>query len=234
MKPRRSYTRHGLTAPMVRIKLAGFSAIDRRTAAARATLAFKHELIAALGGEAQLSPQRRKLIDMVARASLLLDHVDAWLFQQRSLVNARAKTLLPVLVQRQAIADHLTRLLDKLGLDRHGPTSVRQSAVVILPDNGRDRLPSGADKLGLDRVSQKAGPASVGGAVVIIPDNGRDALPGRATNVQHPAHQSPESESTAERAIVELPPRDVGEVMSANEDQRHDDLNDLERELGLG
>ena len=71
MTPRRPYTRHGLTAPMVRIKLAGFSAIDRRTAAARATLAFKHELIAALGGEADLSPQRRKLIDMAARASLL-------------------------------------------------------------------------------------------------------------------------------------------------------------------
>jgi len=125
---------------MARIKLRGLSAIDRRTAAARATLAFKRELIAALGGEAGLSPQRRKLIDLAARASLLLDHIDAWLFQQRSLVNARAKTLLPVLVQRQAIADHLTRLLDKLGLDRHGPTSVRQSAVVILPDNGRDPL----------------------------------------------------------------------------------------------
>jgi len=65
---------------MVKVKLAGFSAIDRRTAAARATLAFKHELIAALGGEADLSPQRRKLIDMAARAALLLDHVDAWLF----------------------------------------------------------------------------------------------------------------------------------------------------------
>src|SRR5262245_29803577 len=103
---------------MARIKLRGFSAIDRRTAAARATLAFKHELIAALGGEAGLSPQRRKLIDLASRASLLLDHIDAWLFQQRSLVNARAKTLLPVLVQRQALADHLTRLLDKLGLDR--------------------------------------------------------------------------------------------------------------------
>ena len=125
---------------MARIKLRGLSAIDRRTAAARATLAFKRELIAALGGEAGLSPQRRKLIDLAARASLLLDHIDAWLFQQRSLVNARAKTLLPVLVQRQAIADQLTRLLDKLGLDRHGPTSVRQSAVVILPDNGRDPL----------------------------------------------------------------------------------------------
>jgi len=70
---------------------------------------------------------------------MLLDHIDAWLFQQRSLVNARAKTLLPVLVQRQAIADHLTRLLDKLGLDRM-PQKVRPSVLAIIPDNGRDPL----------------------------------------------------------------------------------------------
>ena len=104
----RPYSRHGLNAPMARIKLRGFGTIDRRTAAAREQLALRRELANALGGESNLSPQRRKL----------LDHVDAWLFQQRSLVNARAKTLLPVLVQRQALADHLIRLLDKLGLDR--------------------------------------------------------------------------------------------------------------------
>jgi len=93
MTARRGYTRHGLTAPMVRVKLAGFGTIDRRTAAARETLAFRRELIAAQGGDAALSPQRRRLTDMAVRAALLLDHVDAWLFQQRSLVNARAKTL---------------------------------------------------------------------------------------------------------------------------------------------
>ena len=76
---------------MVRVKLAGFSAIDRRTAAAREHLALRRELANTLGGEAHLTPQQRKLIDMAARASLLLDHVDAWLFQQPRLVNARAK-----------------------------------------------------------------------------------------------------------------------------------------------
>jgi hypothetical protein len=94
-----------------------------------------------------------------------------------------------------------------------------------------DHLTRLLDKLGLDRVSQKVGPTS---AVVILPDNGGDPLLRRTTNGQDPTHGSPESESTAERAIVELPPRDVGEVISANEDQRHDDDgNDLERELGL-
>ena len=118
MKAARTRSRHGLNAPMTRIKLRGFRAIDRRTVAARETLAFRSELVAALGGEADLSPQRRRLVDLATRASLLLDHIDAWLFEQRSLINARGKTLLPVLVQRQGLADHLVRLLDKLGLDR--------------------------------------------------------------------------------------------------------------------
>ena len=122
---------------MARIKLRGLSAIDRRTVAAREYLALRRELANALGGEADLTPQQRKLIDMAARASALLDHVDAWLFQQRSLVNARAKTLLPILVQRQALADHLVRLLDKLPVPEQAPSVDR--AVIYIPDNHRDR-----------------------------------------------------------------------------------------------
>jgi len=184
---------------MARVKLAGLRAIDCRTAAAREHLALRRELASACGGEANLTPQQRKLIDLTARASLLLDSVDNWLFQQRSLVNARAKTLLPILVQRQALAEHLTRLLDKLH---------------VMPEHA------------------PPGGISVGQAVIVIPDNGRDPLlaAGGTTNGQHPAHRSPESDSTTEIATVELPPRD--DVISPNGD-RHDDDNDLERDLGL-
>jgi hypothetical protein len=103
---------------MVRVNLRGFRGIDRRTAGAREALAFRRELVAALGGEADLSLQRRRLIDMTARAALLLDHIDSWLVGQQSLINARTRSMLPVLVQRQALAEHLARLLDRLGLDR--------------------------------------------------------------------------------------------------------------------
>jgi len=128
MKPIQSRTRHGLTVPMVRVKLRGFKAIDRRTVGAREAMAFRSELIAALGGEPALSPQRRRLVDMAARAALLLDHVDGWLVGQRSLVNSRTRSLLPVLVQRQPLAEHLAKLLDRLGLDRV------PGKVVSLPD----------------------------------------------------------------------------------------------------
>ena len=37
-------------------------------------------------------------------------HVDAWLTEQQRFINARNGTLLPVLVQRQALVDHLARL----------------------------------------------------------------------------------------------------------------------------
>ena len=118
MTARRPYSRHGLNTLMTRVKLRGFGAIDRRTAAARSMLDFRQELVAALGGDDRLSPQRRKLVDMTARAALYLDHVDSWLAEQPSLVNHRNRSLLPVLTQRQALADHLARLLDRLGLDR--------------------------------------------------------------------------------------------------------------------
>jgi hypothetical protein len=60
----RPYSRTGLNALKTRVKLRGFGAIDRRTVGARLALAFKSDLVAALGGEADLSPQRRKLVDL--------------------------------------------------------------------------------------------------------------------------------------------------------------------------
>jgi hypothetical protein len=87
---RRRYSRHGLNAAMARISLRGYKAIDRRTVAAREMLAFRDEIVSALGGEAELSPQRRRLVDLAARALLYLDHLDAWLGQQRSLIRQRA------------------------------------------------------------------------------------------------------------------------------------------------
>jgi hypothetical protein len=177
MTARRSYTRHGLNAPMARIKLRGLSAIDRRTAAAREHLALRRELANAVGGEADLTPQQRKLIDLAARASLLLDHVDAWLFQQPRLVNARAKTLLPILVQRQALADHLIRLLDKLPVMPEPAPSVDR-AVIYIPDNHRDRhLAAGRTTNGQHSAQQSPATQSPTPRVIVeLPSRRRDFI----------------------------------------------------------
>jgi hypothetical protein len=69
-----------------------------------------------LGGD--ISTQQAALVDLAVKSKLLLDSIDAWLLVQPSLVNARKKSLLPVVKDRQALADGLTRYLLALGLHR--------------------------------------------------------------------------------------------------------------------
>lgn len=97
MTQRRPYSRHGLNAAKARVKLRGLAAIDMRTVAARQMVTFRDDLVAALGGENDLSPQRRKLVEMTARVALFLDHLDGWLAEQKSLVNHRTRSVLPAL-----------------------------------------------------------------------------------------------------------------------------------------
>ena len=48
----------------------------------------------------------------------MLDSIDAWLLTQRSLINARKRSLLPAVRERQQLADGLARYLGQLGLER--------------------------------------------------------------------------------------------------------------------
>ena len=74
--------------------------------------------MADLGREAAVTAQQRALVEVVTRTKLYVDHLDAYLMQQRSLINKK-KTALPVLLQRQALADGLAKHLSLLGLERH-------------------------------------------------------------------------------------------------------------------
>jgi hypothetical protein len=96
----------------------GLAAIDRRTAAGRALVTWRSELLQDLGGEAASSAQKRALVDLAVRTKLYVDSIDAWLVAQPSLINARRRALLPVLRERQQLADSLARLLGQLGLAR--------------------------------------------------------------------------------------------------------------------
>jgi len=116
--PTRTYSRHGLNALKARVKVRGLHAIDRRTAAAQALIAWRRELVADLGGEEAVSAQQRALIELAARTRLYVDSLDAWIMGQPSLINARKRAVLPVLLQRQQLADALARYMMQLGLER--------------------------------------------------------------------------------------------------------------------
>ena len=115
-KPPREYRKHGLTVLERAVNTLGNRVIDRRTTTGRALAKWRADLIQELGGD--VSTQQSALVDLCVRSKLLIDSIDAWLLVQPSLVNARKKSLLPVVKERQALADGLARYLAQLGLQR--------------------------------------------------------------------------------------------------------------------
>src|SRR5262249_54066169 len=88
-----------------------------------------------------------------------LESVDAWLLMQPSLVNGRKRALLPVVRERQGLADSLTRYLAQLGLER------RAVPIPSLDDYLRQRHPPS------EELTDPSPPAPAGP---------RGAVPGRA------------------------------------------------------
>lgn len=145
MKGARAYSRHGLNAVKARVKVRGLAAIDLRTSAGRALVEWKRELIADLGGDDAVSAQRLALVDVIVRTKLYVDSLDAWLMEQPSLVLARKRAVLPVLRERQQLADSLARMLGQLGLDRRAKPGPSLREYIEAKDRERDgRAAAGA------------------------------------------------------------------------------------------
>ena len=118
--PPRPYQKHGLTRAKQAVRDFGTRTIDRRTKAGRALLAWREQLIDDLGGIEQVSAQQLTVLELAARTKILLDGIDAWLFEQPSLVNKRERKLFTVVKERQQLADSLARYMGQLGLERRG------------------------------------------------------------------------------------------------------------------
>jgi hypothetical protein len=111
-------TRLGMRALKARVAIRGLAAIDRRTHAAKGLLSWRDDLISALGGAENASPMKLAIIEQATRAKLILDHVDAYLLSQESLLNRRSKRILPIVLERTKLAEHFVKLLAQLGLER--------------------------------------------------------------------------------------------------------------------
>jgi hypothetical protein len=110
--------RHGLTRLKAAVRGLGSRVVDRRTTLGKALAEWRQELTQDLGGPDAVSTQQRAIVDLAVRTKFLLDSIDAWLLTQPSLVNKRTRSLLPVVRERQQLADSLSRYLQTLGLER--------------------------------------------------------------------------------------------------------------------
>jgi hypothetical protein len=84
--------------------------------------AWQDALFADLGGEVNCSAQERVLVDLATKTMLMLQHVDAFLLSQPSLINKSRRTLYPVVLQRTTIANSLAQYMGQLGLKRRPKT----------------------------------------------------------------------------------------------------------------
>jgi hypothetical protein len=117
---RRAYVRHGATS--VKVKLKGFNVLDQRTNAAMFVIDYKRDLIQALGGD-DVTPQQATLADLAARSLAIVNHMDAYLFSQPSLVNDKGQVL-DLVEKRTGAVNSLVRILSTLGLKRVAPRPI--------------------------------------------------------------------------------------------------------------
>jgi hypothetical protein len=109
---------HGLYALNHTVNTIGNRAIDMRTITGRALAQWRKDLMQDLGGAEHVSTQQSAIVDLAVKSKLLLDSIDTWLLTQPSLINKKKKALIPVVQQRQALADGLAKYLSQLGLKR--------------------------------------------------------------------------------------------------------------------
>jgi hypothetical protein len=114
----RNHQRHGLTSMKNALIRSKQVRLDMRFRTGKALVRWRLELVQDLGGEDNISTQQAALIELAVRSKLMLDTIDNWILAQDSLVNKSKRAVLPVVVQRQQLADGLARYLSMLGLER--------------------------------------------------------------------------------------------------------------------
>src|SRR5262247_561249 len=92
--------------------------LDMRYRTGKALVRWRLELVQDLGGEDHISTQQAALIELCVRSKLMIDTIDNWILSQDNLVNKSKKAVIPVVIQRQSLADGLARYLAQLGLQR--------------------------------------------------------------------------------------------------------------------
>jgi hypothetical protein len=144
-QPRRPYTKHGLTTLKQAVNGLGGRVIDMRTTLGKALAQWRADLVADLGGRETISTQQAAVIDLAVKTKLLLDSIDAWLLTQPgSLVDRRRRALIPVVRERQQLADALARYMTTLGLERRQAPA--KSLAEVLEDIAAEKAAASAQE----------------------------------------------------------------------------------------
>jgi len=134
---------HGADTLKRAVKVLGRRYIDQRTIVGKALAAWRAELLADLGGIEAVSTQELALVEEAVKTKLMLDSIDAWLLQQKSLIVKKTRSVLPAVRDRQALVSTLRGLLGDLGLKRRSKSEPTLSEYLSTKTT-ENHAPSGA------------------------------------------------------------------------------------------
>src|SRR5262245_41464041 len=118
-KAKRAYQQHGLTALTRTRSAPTLRELDGRSSLALELKAERQELIAALGGSSDISPQELAIIEMIAQKRIRRKPIQEWaLLNRDALFNRRKRSLAPIALQLEQLEESEVRLLKELGLKR--------------------------------------------------------------------------------------------------------------------
>ena len=115
-------------------------ALDPQSPIGRALAEWRRDLTADLGGSTSITTAQAGMVELAVRTKLILDTVDGFILTMESPVNRRRRSVYPVVLQRQTLANGLARFLEALGLERRRPRRSRWRST--WPGRRRRRLQS--------------------------------------------------------------------------------------------
>jgi hypothetical protein len=115
-KGNRNSAKSGHYALEKSLKRDGFSVLTRRQ---RETVAeWRRNIEADAGGREQLSQLKQFQLERLLVTEVLIQSLDSWLLQQKSIINRRKKSAIPLLEQRSRLAETSLKLCAAIGLQR--------------------------------------------------------------------------------------------------------------------
>src|SRR5438874_525044 len=135
---------HGLSTLRRTVAQLTTRRLDGRSAVAGAVKRWKADLSADLGGD--LTRAQQTLVELAAQTWVMVVSLDDWLLRQASLVT-RKRTVLPVLLQRQQLADSLARMLER---------RARDATDIVAQLAGLEGRPRAENSGGSSRISARA------------------------------------------------------------------------------
>lgn len=111
--------KHGDTLLKRAVSKLGAKALDGRSVLALEIKEERRQLIAALGGTSEVSPQELAIVDMIAMKRIRRKPIAEWcLLNRDKLFDRRKRSLVPIALQLEQLEELEVRLLKELGLKR--------------------------------------------------------------------------------------------------------------------